>query len=591
MKELNYPFDTSYILSKKKKIRKELLKERSDFIDIKIAVLGGSTTSDITKVLDLFLLNHGIRAEFYESEYNRYYEEAVFQNEELEKFSPDIIYIHTTNRNITNFPKFSDSEEAVNEKLNSEYSKFDRIWSSLFSKYSPTIIQNNFEMPFYRLLGNKDASDIHGRINFLTKLNMKFYEYAQNTENFYIIDLNYISADYGLSRWQEPFYWYMYKYAMNVNAIPYLSYNVANVIKSILGKNKKGYVLDLDNTLWGGVIGEDGVNNIKLGQEEPYGQAFTEFQKYLKEQKNLGIVLNISSKNEIENAIAGLNHVDSILKPDDFIEIKANFEPKNLNFIDISNMINLLPESLVFVDDNPVERDIVASIDRVETPEMTKPEEYIRTLDRSAFFEVTMLSNDDLKRNEMYAENKKREELIANFEDYGEYLKSLKMTAQIESFREPHLTRIATLTNKSNQFNLTTRRYTKAEIEGIMDDNKYIAIYGRLVDKFGDNGIVSVVIGEIKGDSLHIDLWIMSCRVLKRDMEFAMMDELVKRCKENNINNIVGYYLKTPKNKMVRDFYKIQGFKLTEERGDDTVWELNLKDGYKNKNKVIEVEA
>lgn len=592
MKELEYPFDANYILSKKKKIKKQLLVDKTDFLEKNIAILGGSTTNDIKLVLEIFLLNYGIRPHFYESEYNQYYQDAVFPNPELEAFHPDMIYIHTTNRNVTKSPLISDTEEDIETFLSLEMEKFESIWENLKRKYGCPIIQNNFEMPFYRLMGNKEASDVHGRINYLTRLNMEFYRYAQKHDNFYICDINYISADFGLREWADPFYYYMYKYALNVNAIPYLSFNVANIIKSVLGKNKKGFVLDMDNTLWGGVIGDDGVDNIVLGQEEAVGQAYSEFQKYIKEHKQLGIILNIDSKNDYENAVSGLKHPDSEFSTEDFISFKANWEPKDKNFSDIANELNLLPESLVFIDDNPAERYIVTEqLPGVSAPELGAVQDYIQNIDRNGFFEVTNLSADDLKRNEMYKENSKRAQLQATFTDYKEYLLSLEMKAVVKSFEPVYLARIAQLTNKSNQFNLTTRRYTQAEIEDISSNQKYITLYGKLADKFGDNGVVSVVIGHKEGQECHIDLWIMSCRVLKRDMEYAMMDVLVKRCKEEGISQIYGYYYPTAKNSMVCEFYKLQGFrKLSEDSQGNTEWLFDIPEIYEKKNSVIEME-
>jgi predicted enzyme involved in methoxymalonyl-ACP biosynthesis len=204
----------------------------------------------------------------------------MFGNPDHDDFHPDIIYIHTTKRNITTYPVLTDDAAAVDTLLDNETTKFRTMWDNLFSKFHCPVIQNNFEMPYYRLLGNMDASDIHGAVNFLTRLNLRFYEYAQTHEDFHICDINYISADYGLKEWSDPFFWHMYKYAMKVSAIPYLSFNVANIIKVVFGKNKKGFVLDLDNTLWGGVLGEVGLDGIKIGGDYP-GKAFAFFQEAL----------------------------------------------------------------------------------------------------------------------------------------------------------------------------------------------------------------------------------------------------------------------------------------------------------------------
>ena len=596
MKELEYPFDSSYIMKKSKSLKKALLSDGSDRIHKKIAVLGGSTTHDIIRILELFLLNYGIEPEFYESEYGQYWQDAMFPGE-LNDFNPDIIYIHTSNRNITDFPTMDDSAEAVDEKLQKAYQHFETMWKKLSDTYHCPIIQNNFEAPFYRLLGNRDFFDVHGRLSFINRLNEKFAEYARkasdSAESFFINDINYLSSCYGLDQWSDPLAWHMYKYALCIPAIPTLSFNVANIIKSIYGKNKKGLVLDLDNTLWGGVVGDDGVDGIEIGQETNLGQVYAEFQNYVKMQKDIGVLLTVDSKNDEENAIAGLNHPDGSLKPDDFVAIKANWEPKSENMKAIAKELNILPESLVFVDDNPAERAIVeGQIKGAAVPEIDSPEHYIRIIDHAGFFEATSVSDDDRKRNEMYMANKKRTELEESFTDYSEYLKSLEMEAEIAPFEKMYMPRIAQLTNKSNQFNLTTKRYTQDDIEKTAADDSNITLYGRLKDKFGDNGIVSLVIGNIRSDSeLHIDLWLMSCRVLKRDMEFAMMDVLVEKARERGVKTIYGYYYPTAKNKMVKEFYDIQGFDLVSEDADgNKTYKLDLSQNYENKNKVIEVK-
>lgn len=592
VKELNYPFDCDYIIKKKKKIKKELLAQNDQkFIKKRIAVLGGSTTNDIIAVMELFLLNNGIMPEFYESEYNRYYEEAVFPNEQLKSFEPDIIYVCTSYRNLRNLPCITDSEQEVSDKLLAEYNRLENIWKMLNDHYHCIIIQNNFELPSFRMMGNREASDFHGTVNFVGRLNQMMYTYAQKKENLHICDINYISATYGLDQWADPFYWYMYKYAMAVPAIPYLSFNVANIIKSILGKNKKGFVLDLDNTLWGGIVGDDGVEALEIGPEEAEGQAYLEFQEYIKKYESYGIVLNVNSKNEYENAIAGLNHECGILRPEDFICIRANWLRKSENIKSISEELNILPESLVFVDDNPAERmEVEKEFPAIRAPEIDNVTNYIRMIDHSGFFEMTSYSADDVQRMQMYKDNQKRHEMQISCDNYEEYLCSLQMQAEIKAFEPLHVARIAQLTNKSNQFNLTTKRYTVEDIEQVMCDKGTIGIYGRLRDCFGDNGIVSVVIAAIREKECHIDLWLMSCRVLKRDMEFAMMDALVQRCRDREVKQIYGYYYPTKKNGMVKEFYGLMGFEKIDETEERTLWKYDIPSAYEKKNKFITVE-
>lgn len=608
MRELEYPFDSEEILKKSKKIKRRLLEERSDFLHKKIAVLGGSTTHDIIRVLEVFLLEQGIQASFYESEYAQYWQDVMFDQPALAAFSPDLIFIHTSCRNITEFPALEDDREQVEEKLSRQYAHFQVMWDKIEEKYHCPVIQNNFEYPFYRLLGNREAVDIHGRIYFINRLNEKFYEYARSHDHFYINDLQYMASAYGLDKWADPLYWHMYKYAMCLQAIPEFAYNTAHIVKAVFGKNKKALVLDLDNTLWGGVVGDDGVEQLEIGQETSMGQVYAEFQSYVKAQKDIGVLLCVDSKNEEENALAGLKHPDGALKPEDFLVIKANWEPKSRNIVEIAQALNILPDSLVFVDDNPAEQEIVArQVPGVSVPRIGTPEQYIRVLDRSGFFEVTQLSEDDRKRNEMYQANIQRQKQAQNFGDYREYLLSLQMRGTIRAFEPLYVARIAQLSNKSNQFNLTTRRYTQTDIEAFAGDASYITRYGKLEDKFGDNGVVSVVIGRQGtledtpsfqrqetgtgegGQVLHLLLWLMSCRVLKRDMEYAMMDSVVSACKDRGIGIIMGYYYPTAKNAMVKEFYGQMGFeKIAEDDTGVSTWQYVIPKDYQKKNTVIE---
>ena len=592
MKELEYPFDARYLIKKKKSLKRQLLDTDTKYIEKKIAVLGGSTTHDIAAMLELFLLNFGIKPEIYESEYNQYWEDVMFDNPELAEFAPDVIYIHTTNRNIRNFLTPGMSEEEVKSLLDADFDRFKAMWEKIEAKYHCPVIQNNFEFPAYRILGNADCYNTAGHVRYINSLNERLSSYAREHKDFYIEDIQYLSASYGLDNWADPLYWHMYKYALSMEAIPTLSYNVACIIKSIYGKNKKVLALDLDNTLWGGIVGDDGPENLEIGQETSMGQVYSEFQDYIKKHKDIGVILTVDSKNDHENAIAGLEHPDGTLKPDDFVVIKANWDPKSKNLVDTARELNLLPESFVFVDDNPAEREIVrAQVPGAAVPEIGNVENYIRAIDHAGYFEVTNLSADDAKRNEMYKANAQRAALEASFEDYGQYLDSLEMTGRIRGFEPVFLDRIAQLTNKSNQFNLTTKRYSRAEIEEVADSSEYIDIYGKLIDKFGDNGVVSVVIGHLNGDTVDIDLWIMSCRVLKRDMEFAMMDGLVERAKEAGMSKLKGYYYPTAKNNMVRDFYDRMGFsKVSEDSEGNTVWEFDLTGTYTNKNTHIKVD-
>ena len=585
---IEYPLDIKTILRKKKSIKKELLL-KGNLVEKNIAIFGGSTTSEIKNILELFLLDNGIKPNFYESDYNKFYEDALFGNDILNNFNPDIVYIHTTNQNIIKYPELKYTETEINILLSNEIERYKLIWTSL-SKFDCAIIQNNFDYTIDRSLGNLDCYDIHGKTYFINQLNSEFSKVAREIKNLYINDINYLSSYLGLKSWFDKSLWHQAKYALSMDAIPELAFNISKIINSIFGKSKKCLVLDLDNTCWGGVIGDDGLDGIHIGTETAIAETFTSLQSYAKELKERGITLAICSKNDFKNAKEGFQHPESILKFDDFTSFKANWEPKHQNIIDIAKEINIGIDSLVFIDDNPVERDIVFSqIPSVSVPNIGSDViNFIEHIDRNGYFEPISLLSDDINRNQYYEDNKKRAVEQSTFKSYDEFLVSLDMTADIKSFSSVYLDRITQLTNKTNQFNLTTKRYTAGEIENIANSDDYIKVYGKLTDKYGDNGLIAITIGRVEAKQCHIDLWLMSCRVLKRDMEFAMLDELVSQCKEKGVSEIIGYYFKSAKNNMVSLFYEKFGFELKETSDEDTVWKLDIS-SYENKNKFIGV--
>lgn len=586
-----YPYDKDLLMRKQKSIRRELLARPDvDYIDKRIAVLCGSTVDDIKNILELFLLDVGIRPRFYQSEYNKFYEDAVFGNAELDVFQPDIIIVFTSMVNIIERPALGDGYDEVKEKLCMEMGRFTRIWEELTKRFpAAVIIQNNMDLSYETGLGSLDAAEHYGLTRFIESLNRDFADYAVSHENFFLHDLHGLAARIGLLKWHDRFQYYAYKLAMSYDVIPEVSLGLAKIIKGLLGKNKKCLVLDLDNTLWGGIIGDDGMEHIEIGHETPTAEAYTAFQEYVLKLKERGVILAVCSKNEEDIAKSGFNHPDSVLHVEDFVSFHANWKPKNINLRIIAEEINIGTDSLVFIDDNPAERQLV----RDTMPEVAVPEvdpvdvfSYIRAIEGAGFFEPVTISEDDRKRNESYRGNIQRRSLEESMQTYDDFLQSLEMEAEIDDFRSVYYDRIAQLTNKSNQFNLTTRRYTRADIEQMANDQHYVTLYGRLRDKFGDNGLISVVIGEKIDDSLHIRLWLMSCRVLKRGMEQMMLDALAARAAADGCKELIGYYYKTSKNKMVSDLYAVFGFEKIMQSGDDTVWRLDLT-GYEKQGKYI----
>src|SRR5580698_2294150 len=489
LKALHHPIVVADILRKRQAMKRELLKQ-TNLVPTRIAILGGSTTSEVKSMLELFLLAQGIEPTFYESGYNRYSEDVEFENPDLWNFKPHIVLIHTTWHNISEFPELLEADGEVENRVRREVARFTSLWEKVHTELGALIIQNNFDLPRLRPLGNLEASESFGRVNFILRLNAELATYARTHSRFLINDIHYLSTQVGHAEWFRSNYWYSFHMAVSPTATVALARNVAAIVKSAYGKSKKCLVLDLDNTLWGGVIGDDGVQNLILGRDHPVGEAFLDFQRYVKGLKRRGVILAVCSKNDAENAKEGFSHPDSVLKLEDFSAFEANWDPKPENIRAIAAQLNIGLDSIVFVDDNPAERDFVAE----QLPEVAVPNvgadvsSFAEVLEHEHYFEVDKLVQDDLNRSAYYTSNAERSAGEGKFSDYGEFLASLEMTAEIGSFLPVYLERITQLINKTNQFNLTTRRYTSSEVEAISCDRGFITLYGRLADKFGDNG-------------------------------------------------------------------------------------------------------
>jgi FkbH-like protein len=578
------------ILTKRKGLRRQL-SGQTGLQEIRIGVLGGSTTNELVDFWEIGLLSSRFRPTFYQCDYGRYYEEAVHDTERLSDFRPDLVYLHTSSQNICGFPPVQCSEEDLLGHLDAELGRYRQIWRSLEEKISCQIIQNNFELRPYAPLGNMDAVFRGGHSNFITRLNLEFAKSALASKRLLIHDVNGISSRLGLDRWFDWERWFSYKILNTPEANLAMARSLTSMVRAVYGKTRKVLVLDLDNTLWGGVIGDDGVDKIQIGRETPLAEAYTAFQEYCLALRNRGVLLAVCSKNNEDVAKQGFEHPDSVLKLEHFSSFKANWNPKHENILTIGRELNLGVDSFVFVDDNPAERSIVdGQIQGIAVPDVgADVSHFAGIIEAGRYFEPVSLSQEDLERANLYAGNAERAAFEQKFADYGEYLDSLEMSAEIETFKPVYMERIAQLTNKTNQFNLTTRRYTLAEVEEIGNDSRYVGLYGKLSDRFGDNGLISIVLGRKEGATMHLDLWLMSCRVLKRDMEFAMLDAIAERAQEAGIETLLGYYFPTKKNGMVADHYEKLGFgRVRSDSNGSAEFELSLA-GYTPKNRHIKV--
>ena len=414
------------------------------------------------------------------------------------------------------------------------------------------------------------------------------FQFASGT-NDYVLDVASLAEKIGLSNWHDQVSYNIAKVPFSPDYSDIYANNIVRIISAILGKTKKVLVLDLDNTIWGGEVGDVGINNIKIGNGDPEGEAFSAFQKTLLNLKNRGIILAVCSKNNEKIAKSAFkNRREMILQEKDFAIFKANWLDKPTNIKKISEELNLGLDTFVFVDDNPVERDIVRKhLPEVSVPELSKEvTNYSRDILVPGYFEIITYSKEDKKRSETYHSNIKRKELEKSSINLNGYLKSLNMKAKITPFKIENIDRITQLILRTNQFNLTTKRYKKREIEKIINNRKnYYTLQSNLEDAFGDNGIVSLIIGKVKKNVLLIDTWVMSCRVFSRNLEYAIFKKLISDLNKLNIKNVIGEYFKTEKNNIVHELYRELEFKKIGGTKSNSKWIFDVK-SYTNNSKA-----
>jgi FkbH-like protein len=393
-----------------------------------------------------------------------------------------------------------------------------------------------------------------------------------------IVDCEYLSALFGKQRWCDPRYWYLGKHAVALDALPLLARHTAAVMAADLGLTRKCLVLDLDNTLWGGIIGEDGLAGIRLGAGVE-GEAFVAFQEYIRKLKNKGVILAVCSKNNEADAKEPFEkHPEMRLKLEDIAMFVANWQPKPDNLRAIAKTLDLGLDSLVFVDDNPVERaairQLLPEVDVIPLPE--DPAYYTRALSDYLMFEARSFTSDDLKRTDQYRSRAQIVELKASATNLDDFYRSLSMKAVVAPFDDFHLPRIAQLLGKTNQFNLTTRRHGMPQLQAFLQDSDCVHFYLRLRDRFADHGLVSLMIALRRANVLEIDTWLMSCRVLGRTVEATMLQHLFGRANELGCTSVRGIYIPTAKNAMAKDVFAKFGFTLVEDSGGSCVWQYDL---------------
>jgi FkbH-like protein len=394
-----------------------------------------------------------------------------------------------------------------------------------------------------------------------------------------ILDVAGMAETVGLARWHDPVMWHTAKLPFAQAMVPLYADHVARLVAAIVGKTRRCLVLDLDNTLWGGVIGDDGIQGIRLGQGDSVGEAFLAVQRHALQLGQRGVILAVSSKNEDDIARKPFReHPEMLLREKHIAAFQANWVDKAENLRAVARELNIGTDALVFVDDNPAERALV----RQEMPEVAVPElppdpaYYPRVLAAAGYFDAVALSADDLKRNEYYQGRAARAALKDTSTDVEAYLRSLDMVLTVSSFDEMGRTRIAQLINKTNQFNLTTHRYSEAEVARMESDSHLLTLQARLTDRFGDNGMISLIICGIEDSEWLIDTWLMSCRVLSRKVEYALANILAEAAASAGATALIGHYIPTERNDLVREHYARLGFSKVGQEGAKTMWRRDV---------------
>ncbi len=538
----------------------------------RLAVLGSYTTGQLTSLLSLAALQRGIVLDLYESDYGQYRQEILDPASKMYRHAPDFVLLAVHEAEVA-LPEYSG---APRDEVAAEAQRWTALWRAVAERSSARVIQHNFVVPSEPALGHLAARTAGTRYRMLQALNQALGDEAGNTVS--IVDCDRLAASIGKQRWFDPRYWYHSKQAVALGALPLLARHTAAVIAADLGLSRKCLVLDLDNTLWGGVVGEDGLAGIRLGSGAE-GEAYTGFQEHLLRLKEKGIILAVCSKNNEADAREVFErHPGMKLRLDDIACFVANWESKAANLRTIAARLNIGLDALVLVDDNPVERQairqLVPEVDVVLLPENASG--YSRALSQYLGLETSSFTAEDRMRTAQYQARARLAELESAAESLEDFYRSLRMEAVVEPFNDLDLPRIAQLLGKTNQFNLTTRRHTIARLQEFMADPGCVHFSFRLKDIFTDHGLVGVLIARREGEVLDIDTWLMSCRVIGRTVEAEMLQHLCRRALELGCSVLRGSYIPTAKNALVKDVFARFGFQLLADDNGATSWRYDL---------------
>ena len=573
-----------------KTLKKNLKKDTSQLPIIKIALVGDTATQLLNTAIKGMGVEKGFQVSLFEAEYNQVERQFLNPSSELYQFDADFIVVFQSTHKLGELHSMLSTVEQA-ELAQQRLSFVENISTNPLLANKKIIYFNypEIEDTVFGSYANKVASSFTWQVR---KLNEGLMSLSQRFANLFICDIAAVQNKYGRDFMFTPNVYVSTEMVLSVDALPIVATRVMDIVCAIKGQFKKCLILDLDNTVWGGVIGDDGIEGINLGHGLGIGKAFTEFQMWVKKLRQRGIIICVASKNNEETAKEPFEkHPDMILKLDDIAVFQANWETKVDNIRTIQSILNISFDSMVFLDDNPFERNIVReNIKGITVPELPEdPGDYLEYLYSLNLFETASYSQADKDRTKQYQVEAKRVSLSKTFTNEADFLQSLNMVSTVSGFTKFNTPRVAQLSQRSNQFNLRTIRYTEADITAMADNPEIIDLSFTLEDKFGDNGLIAVVIMKpLDKETLFVDTWFMSCRVLKRCMENFTLNTMVERACKAGYKRIVGEFIPTAKNKMVEQHYPSLGFNKIE-GGNASLYELMI-DNYQPLTCYIEMK-
>jgi FkbH-like protein len=548
---------------------------------LKLALLSSSTADHLLPAVRVAALRRNLQVSTHTGDYGMYLQVLQQDESDLVAFKPDVVLFAFHAQHLIGTPHPALPPADADALVESAAERVRGVWRLARERFSAQILQQSVLPVAQPLLGLNERRLPGSGADLIERLNLRLAQLAAH-EQVDMLDLRDGIRNDGFYSWHDPVLWHRAKQEISPVATPAYGDLVARLIAAQQGRSGKCLVLDLDNTLWGGVIGDDGLEGIRLGQGSAIGEAYVAFQQYVRDLGRRGVILAVCSKNDLENARAPFErHPDMVLKLEDIACFIANWSDKAGNLRAIAEQLNIGVDSLVFADDNPFERTIVRrELPQVGVPELPEdPAFYARSIADGGYFEALQVTPEDFERGGQYRANLARESLRASTTDLEGYLKSLDMELHWAPFDSVGLQRIVQLINKTNQFNLTTRRYTESAVTSIMNTPGALTLQLRLTDQFGDNGIIGLVIGKPEEEGMYLDTWLMSCRVLGRQVEEATMNLVAQRALELGARALLGEYLPTKKNGMVREHYRKLGFEVVSQaEGGASRWRRQLSD-------------